>query len=317
MSPRHCCDCSSGHNGLHPANPLTPAVAARSRAALLAGASLVVIAAFGAPGAARAACVASQQTINRPTPGPIVSNGGGITIAAVGSISGGPDGVDAVSCSISHLTNAGAISGGAAGPGVAGGVGVSNSQTITALTNAGAGAIIGGVGGTGATGAAGGAGMSNAGTVTKLGNNGTILGGNGGNGSLFGGFGGAGVSNSGRITKLSNGGTISGGKGGAGGILGLSGGAGLSNTGAIATLSNAGTIITGTGHTGITNGAALVNGGRITSLTNTGTISGVFGGTGSGVIERGNDRNPDQQRNDQQWHLGAAQPLGMRAQSRR
>ena len=82
MSSRHCCDRSSAHKGPHPANPLTPAGAARSRAALLAGASLVVLAALGAPGAARAACVASQQTINRPTAGPIVSNGGGITVTA-------------------------------------------------------------------------------------------------------------------------------------------------------------------------------------------------------------------------------------------
>src|SRR5947209_1813586 len=80
MSSRHCCDCSNGHTSLHPAVPLTPAGAARSRAALLAGASLVVLAALGAPGAARAACVPSQQTINRPTAGPILSNGGGISV---------------------------------------------------------------------------------------------------------------------------------------------------------------------------------------------------------------------------------------------
>jgi hypothetical protein len=116
---------------------LTPADAARLRAALLASASLIALAALAAPGAARAACVPSQQTINRPTAGPIVSNGGGITVAAAGSILGDPDGVDAVSCSISYLTNAGAIIG------AGGGVGVLNDQTITALTNAGAGVITG------------------------------------------------------------------------------------------------------------------------------------------------------------------------------
>jgi len=98
MISRLCCDRSSAHKGLHPANASTPAGAARSRAALLASASLIALAAFGTPGAARAACVPSQQTIIRPTAGPIVSNGGGITVATVGSISGGPDAVDAVSC---------------------------------------------------------------------------------------------------------------------------------------------------------------------------------------------------------------------------
>ena len=61
---------------------------------------------------------------------------------------GDPDGVDAISCSISHLTNAGAIiGGGRPNAAAAGGIGVLNDQTITALTNAGAGAITGGVGG--------------------------------------------------------------------------------------------------------------------------------------------------------------------------
>jgi hypothetical protein len=111
---------------------LTPADAAR--AALLASASLIALAALTAPGAARAECVPSQQTINRPTAGPIVSNGGGITVAAAGSILGDPDGVDAISCSISHLTNAGAIIGaGATNAAAAGGIGVLNDQTITAL----------------------------------------------------------------------------------------------------------------------------------------------------------------------------------------
>jgi len=50
-----------------------------SRAALLAGASAFALAAFGASGVARAACVPSPQIIAAPTSGPISSNGGAIT----------------------------------------------------------------------------------------------------------------------------------------------------------------------------------------------------------------------------------------------
>ena len=87
-----------------------------SRAALLAGASAFALAALGASGVARAACVPSPQIIATPTSGPIFSNGGAITVTGSGSITGGPggDGVDALTCPITTLTNqpGGTISGG-------------------------------------------------------------------------------------------------------------------------------------------------------------------------------------------------------------
>src|SRR5580704_362825 len=77
-----------------------------SRAALLAGASAFALAALGASGVARAACDPSPQTIAKPTSGPVVSNGGAITVTGSGSISGGPssDAVDALTCAITKLT---------------------------------------------------------------------------------------------------------------------------------------------------------------------------------------------------------------------
>ena len=88
-----------------------------SRAALLAGASVFALAALGASGVARAACDPSPQIIATPTSGPIFSNGGAITVTGSGSITGGPggDGVDALTCAITTLTNqlGGTISGGA------------------------------------------------------------------------------------------------------------------------------------------------------------------------------------------------------------
>ena len=164
--------------------------------------------------------------------------------------------------------------GGGSGPsnaaGEAGGAGVTNFGTVTRLTNAGA--ISGGAGGTagnvplGAShpgaGGAGGAGLSNAGTIATLTNAGAISGGNGGNGATnsnfvivgTGGAGGAGVMNAkgARIGSLSNttGATISGGVGGSGGSgaashLAGAGGAGVMNAGAITTLTNSGKIIGG------------------------------------------------------------------------
>ena len=48
------------------------------RGALLAGASLIAIAALAAPGSARAACTGANQDFTTPTPGPIYSTGGAI-----------------------------------------------------------------------------------------------------------------------------------------------------------------------------------------------------------------------------------------------
>lgn len=262
MSTKRRCNRIGAHKDPHPATPLIPAGAVRSRATLLASASLIALAALGAPGAARATCSGIDQTISAPTLGPVLSTGGKITVTSSGSIAGGPDGVDSVTCSISKLTNSGAINGGAGAASAAGGLGVSNSQTIATLTNGGT--ITGGVGGSGGkTGGAGGGGVSNSGAVATLTNSGSISGGAGGNGTAFGGAGGAGASNAGTITTLNNKGTISGGNGGAG-VSGF-GGTGVLNSSKIATLSNAGTISGGMGALGFSGGPGVFNFGTITA----------------------------------------------------
>src|SRR5271165_6892997 len=91
----------------------------RLRVAMLAGASVAALTALGGAGVARA-CVPSLQTISGQTAGPIVSNGGAITVTGSGSVNGGPTGVAALNCSITTLTNIGSIGGGAgvtSGPG--------------------------------------------------------------------------------------------------------------------------------------------------------------------------------------------------------
>ena len=158
-----------------------------SRAALLASASLIVLAALGLPSAARAACSGANQTISSPsTPGPIFGKGGNITVDAGASVAGGPTGVYAKNCGIGALTNRGGIGGAAGVSGGAGGIGVktNSGRTINLLTNANGATISGGIGGFGSTfsaaGGAGGAGVSNAGTIRTLTNSGAISGGNGG-----------------------------------------------------------------------------------------------------------------------------------------
>ncbi len=261
-------------------------VAHLSRAVLLASASIVALAVTGAPGAARAACIPAAQIISTPTLGPILSNGGAITVTGGGSISGGPDGVDAFVCSITTL----AIQAGGTITGVnVGGAGVANAETIMSLTNSGA--ISGGSGFFGEGGAAG-AGVSNAGTIMSLTNDGSIGGGNGGSTEGIGGVGGAGVSNASTfILTLTNGGKISGGNGGIGEALvggaGGDGGAGVSNAGAIE-LTNSGAISGGNGGNGGgtagDGGAGVSNGGTIfVTLTNSGAISGGTGGVGAFV----------------------------------
>jgi hypothetical protein len=101
-----------------------------SRAALLAGAPLLTLATLGAPGVARAVCAPSLQTISGPHTGPVVSNGGAITVTGSGKISGDPDGIDAAKCAITKL----AIKPGGTILGTARGAGVANSNTITTLT---------------------------------------------------------------------------------------------------------------------------------------------------------------------------------------
>jgi PEP-CTERM motif len=248
-----------------------------------AGALLVALAAFGAPSVARAACAPSPQTISGPVSGPIVSNGGAITVTSTGSVAGKPDGVDAASCSVTTLTDGGKINGGAGAASTAGGVGVSNGQRITSLINPGS--ITGGAGGRFG---AGGAGVSSTGAIGTLSNGGTIGGGRGGSGR-FGtccivppGTGGPGMLNAGTVTTLINSGSIS---GGVGGIYdppsvgqGL-GGAALSNSGKIGALTNSGKISGGAGE-----GAGVSNLGTISTLTNRGAIAGGGGNNGVGGV---------------------------------
>ncbi len=276
---------------------------AASCRAQLAGALLIALGAFGVPGAARAACVPSLQIISGSVSGPIVSNGGAITVTSTGSVAGKPDGVDAVSCSIATLTDSGAINGGGGAVGAAGGVGVSNSQTITTLSNAGT--IGGGTGGASLglhRSNPGGGGVVNAGTITTLTNGRTIGGGAGGSasaGARYGGGGGIGITNFGVIGSLTNQVTaaIRGGNGGNASISGP-GGAGVENEGAISTLANRGTLAGGAGGNGYyggAGGAGVTNGGgAILTLTNSGTIAGGAGGRssyagagGAGVLNYG------------------------------
>jgi hypothetical protein len=307
-------------------NPLIAADGRRvSRAALLAGASLVVLATLAVPGAAQAACGGGAQTISGPTPGPINATGGDITVKSGGIINGHPTGVAAFLCQIGTLSNSGQILGGPGGEGLftgTGGNGVANGLTIKTLTNnglisggvggtslfgggdGGAGVanedsatigtltngpgrtIVGGTGGTGrfTVGGGGGAGISNSGTITTLSNQGTISGGVGGGSETTGGTGGAGVSNAATITTMtvSAQGTIEGGGGGSG-VTGGVGGAGVANFGTIGSskiagsgLMNLGSIVGGgaAGSDGGAGGVGLSNSGTIAALTNKGMIAG-------------------------------------------
>ena len=183
MSPIKTCETSSDAC-VRLANPSALTSAGNEglfRAALLAGASLIALAALGAPDVARA-CVPSLQTISMPTAGPVLSNSGAITVTSSGTINGGPDGVDAPTCSISTLMNNGAIGGAAGGPSAAGGRGVFSGQPIMTLTNGGM--ITGGAGGIadamGTAGGAGGTAILSGGNITTLTNNAMIIGGEGG-----------------------------------------------------------------------------------------------------------------------------------------
>jgi hypothetical protein len=279
-----------------------------SRGALLAGALLIAVAVVGT-GVARAACVPSTQTIStQGVSGPILGNGGAITVTSAGSIAGNPDGVDSASCSITTLTDSGAINGGRN----MGGAGVSSSKTIVTVTNNG---TIGGR--TGLPGAVfppsggepGGPGLSNGGTITTLSNRGSITGGIGGLGVAHltnGGSGGAGVANTGTVTTITNGGTIGGGAGGAGSFRGGAGGTGVLNSGTITTLTNSGKISGGAGGLRAASmvgpfvapgngsaGAGVSNSGKIGAINNTGTIEGAgfaISSTGSiGPITNGGE----------------------------
>ena len=64
MSAKHRCDRDGSQKRLYSVNSLTPANVGLSRAALLASASLIALAALGAPDAARAACNGTNTTIS-------------------------------------------------------------------------------------------------------------------------------------------------------------------------------------------------------------------------------------------------------------
>jgi hypothetical protein len=108
------------------------------RRALLIGWVLLALALIGMPDRALA-CAPLDQTITTAVTGPVISNGGGITVDSTASITAGAQGVYAQNCSITVLGNSGLIAGGADG------TGVSNAETIMTLYNTGA--IKGGAGG--------------------------------------------------------------------------------------------------------------------------------------------------------------------------
>ncbi len=106
MDAKRRCNCDGSQKGPHPLNLVTLANIGRSRAALLAGASLVVLGALATPDRALAACSGANQTISSPsTPGPIFGKGtgGNITVDAGASVAGGPTGVYAKNCGIGTL----------------------------------------------------------------------------------------------------------------------------------------------------------------------------------------------------------------------
>ena len=133
----------------------------RFRLALHAGASLLALAAIGAPAAAIAACSGADQTIASAVTGPVLSTGGGVDVQSSGSIAGNPTGILASNCSITALTNAGAVLGGAGAAGAAGGVAVISGAgvKIEQSQQHAAGTIVGGIGGT-TSNCAGGAGAT-------------------------------------------------------------------------------------------------------------------------------------------------------------
>lgn len=250
----------------------------------------------------------ANQEISNTQPGPIVGNGGNITVTPTGKINGNPLAVDAGSAGIAALVNRGEILGGDGG--AVGGAGVSNVSggSLQALTNTVGATISGGGGGFSG---AGGAGVLSSGLIPNLTNAGHILGGLGGHGSITGGAGGAGISNSLTITTLANAGAIAGGAGGgghnvesSGGNLGGAGGAGVANadSATIQSLTNSAlaTITGGSGGAGASGGgfggAGASNAGTIAMLSNSGTIAGGAGASlggsgGAGVMNSGTIAN--------------------------
>ncbi len=246
----------------------------------------------------------------------------GAVSAAPGAVGGGAGGKGLIVAAGGVLANSGAVTGGAGGAGGTtpgngqGGLGV-DVTAGGALSNSGN--IVGGQGGSGVSKyfaiGYGGVGVYLRSGAGAFSNTGTIAGGAGAANTYFGGYGGNGLdfygpslTNAGTIVggqggggSMRNGGqgggglelaiggsfvntgAILGGVGGAGGIGAGRGGYGLSAPSSSATVNNAGLIQGGAGGSG-TSGAyggagALVHGGRV---INTGTIAGGAGRTGSG-----------------------------------
>src|SRR5271165_5987646 len=256
-----------------------------SRSAWLAGASLIALAAFGAPRTAFAGCTGADQTLPATVqPGPVTATNGAITLPSGGTINGGPDGVDSLTCSITTLTNNGTINAGSglvpAPTGSRVGAGVANSNTITLLTNSGTIA-----GGGGNNGVAAGAGVWNTGNLIQtLTNNSTIEGGAGKAGAAGMGSGGAGIFNNGGMNYLTNNGAIAGGAGVATNPKSY-GGVGVLNLPIqeiYSLTNNAGAVISG-GNGGL-GGPGVDNYGDLPTLANYGTIRG---GDGQGASQGG------------------------------
>jgi hypothetical protein len=225
-----------------------------SRAALLAGASLIALGAIAAPRPAQAACSGTSQTISTSVSGPVFTNSGSVSVVSGGTITGA-QGVVAIACSAStvEISLNGAIN--------YTNVGIVNENTITTLSNSGK--ILSTF--AGATGAYG---VFNTGTIGTLTNSGTIDGANGTGGGAVAGNGGSGVYNSNTITTLTNSGMITGGA--ASSVNGgATGGAGVYSAGSGSQITNftnqSGGQITGGGATAA--GAGNARGGSGSTIS--------------------------------------------------
>lgn len=229
--------------------PAMPAGGAIRAQRLLGGVPALGLLGLFAPSFAQAACLPSNQSIGTSLIGPLLGDGGNISILPGGSVTGGANGVDLIACGASRLDNAGSLSGtqgivlGTASAGTitnsgsisAGSAGIASGGTIGVLSNSGAISALG-------RGAA--SGVTNSGTIATLTNGGTIR------------AGGYGVQNSGGLGSVTNTGSI------VGGIAGL-----RNNGGTIGPLAN----------TGVLSGGAFgirATGGAIASVTNGGSITG-------------------------------------------
>jgi hypothetical protein len=88
MNAKHRCNRDGSPKEPHLVNPLTWADFGRSRPSLLASVSLITLVALGEPDRALAQCSGLGQTILTPTTGPVLSNGGAITITKSGTVTG-------------------------------------------------------------------------------------------------------------------------------------------------------------------------------------------------------------------------------------